>query len=267
MTAFDKNSVRNTLSVSFTVCLFCAFLTALAAVLLKSRQDTNTAYDRNITVLKAAGLLPERPDKANVAEIFKNIRPVMINLSDGKQISAKWDDAQKFDPESAGRSEDNGYALSADADVAGIKRMTKLASVFEVFGTEPDNTLKKIILPFYGAGLWGIMRGYLAFEPDAETISQIVFYDHKETPGLGGEVDNPKWQSLWKGRKAYRGDEIALRVIKSAGKETVSPYEVDGISGATITSRSVSEMIRFWLGTNGYFNYLRRMQHTAAGKD
>ena len=103
-----------------------------------------------------------------------------------------------------------------------------------------------------------MLYGYLALAPDARTIVGITFYQHKETPGLGGEVDNPRWKSLWPGRLAYdeRGNP-AIRVKKGpAGSVEEDPYQVDGLSGATITSRGVTNLLRFWLGDDGFGPYL-----------
>jgi Na+-transporting NADH:ubiquinone oxidoreductase subunit C len=118
--------------------------------------------------------------------------------------------------------------------------------------------LKAIILPIEGKGLWSTLYGYLALAPDANTVVGITFYDHGETPGLGGEVDNPRWQALWPNRKAYdaRGN-AALRVKKGrAGPPEEDPHQVDGLSGATITSRGVTALIQFWLGDDGFGPYL-----------
>jgi Na+-transporting NADH:ubiquinone oxidoreductase subunit C len=87
----------------------------------------------------------------------------------------------------------------------------------------------------------------------------ITFYEHGETPGLGGEVDNPRWKALWKGRKAFDASGNPVIDVKKgvAGPADTDPYNVDGISGATITSRGVGALVRFWLGDDGFGPYLK----------
>jgi Na+-transporting NADH:ubiquinone oxidoreductase subunit C len=97
-------------------------------------------------------------------------------------------------------------------------------------------------------------------------VRGITFYEQKETPGLGGEIANPRWQALWVGRKAYDAAwEPKLAVIKGrAGPPEQDPHKVDGLSGATITSVGISHIVRFWLSADGYAPYLERLRE--AGK-
>ena len=115
-----------------------------------------------------------------------------------------------------------------------------------------------VILPIEGKGLWSTLYGYLAVGRDGNTIRGITFYQHGETPGLGGEVDNPKWKALWPGRKAYDAEgHAAIGVIKGqAPGAAEAPHKVDGLSGATITSNGVTKLVRFWLGDGGFGKFL-----------
>jgi Na+-transporting NADH:ubiquinone oxidoreductase subunit C len=127
---------------------------------------------------------------------------------------------------------------------------------------DDSGALEMVILPIWGKGLWSTLYGFLALDSDLRTISGITFYDHKETPGLGGEVDNPRWKSLWRGRQAFdETGEVAIEVIKGrAGPPDEDPYLVDGLTGATITSRGVGNFVQFWLGEAGYGPYLDRLR-------
>jgi Na+-transporting NADH:ubiquinone oxidoreductase subunit C len=111
-------------------------------------------------------------------------------------------------------------------------------------------------------GLWSTLYGYLALEPDARTIQGLTFYKHGETPGLGGEVDNPRWKALWPGRLASDEDGTPkIAVVKGrAGSVSEDPYHVDGLSGATITSNGVTNLMHFWLGKNGFGPYLDKQR-------
>jgi len=119
-----------------------------------------------------------------------------------------------------------------------------------------------VVLPVEGKGLWSTLYGFLALDKDVNTIKGLTFYQHGETPGLGGEVDNPKWKALWPGRKAFGDDgQPKIAVIKGqAGPVAEDPYQVDGLSGATITARGVSHLVQFWLGTHGFGPYLKQFK-------
>jgi Na+-transporting NADH:ubiquinone oxidoreductase subunit C len=129
------------------------------------------------------------------------------------------------------------------------------------FIKENDKT-EKIVLPVYGKGLWSTMFGFIALDKDLKTVKGFTFFQHGETPGLGGEVDNPRWKKIWNGKQAFdEGGNIRIKVIK--GKVDASrpeaKYQIDGLSGATLTSRGVGNLVRFWLGENGYGPFLSRL--------
>ena len=140
-----------------------------------------------------------------------------------------------------------------------MQRLPDHALVYEVMDGERPSVA---VVPIEGYGLWSTLYGFLAVGQDGNTIQGITYYQHGETPGLGGEVDNPNWKALWPGRKIY-GDsgDPAIRVIKgTAGSAANAPYEVDGLTGATITSNGVTSMLDFWLGESGFKNYLKQFQ-------
>ena len=93
-------------------------------------------------------------------------------------------------------------------------------------------------------------------------MAGIGFYEHTETPGLGGEVDNPKWKASWVGKSAYDGDVLALEVIK--GKVDTSrdgaEYQIDGLAGATLTTRGVDNLIKYWLGDQGFKSFIENLK-------
>ena len=105
------------------------------------------------------------------------------------------------------------------------------------------------------------MYGFLAIDKDINTVRGLGFYEHGETPGLGGEVDNPNWKGIWKGKELYSSDgKLAIEVIKGAvdNSKAKAKHQVDGISGATITVRGVSNLVRYWLGDDGFSHYLAK---------
>ncbi len=153
-----------------------------------------------------------------------------------------------------------------EVDVAGL-----FSQKVKVSQTDADQTvyqvldgeeLDMIVLPVEGKGLWSTLYGFLALDSDMTTVRGIAFYQHGETPGLGGEIENPRWTGLWVGRKAFDSSwSPALKVIKGkAGSPEEAPHEVDGISGATLTGNGVSSLVEHWLGPDGYGPYLEKLR-------
>ena len=250
-------------TVGFTgiVCAVCSVLVSTSAVSLHERQKNNVVLDRQKKVLAVAGLLPDgRISRATIESIYqKNIRARVIDLASGEV--AEDIDVATFDQQAA--AQDPATSQVAPANAARVKRVPTYGMVYEVtHGANVD----LVVIPIEGKGLWSTLYGYLALGKDANTIAGITFYQHGETPGLGGEVDNPKWKSLWQGRKAFdeRG-EVRLSVIKgNAGPPASDPYQVDGLSGATLTSRGVSALVKFWLSETGFGPYLDKFRERSS---
>src|SRR5690606_15978626 len=141
--------------------------------------------------------------------------------------------------------------LDGKADIASIKRRENRATVYLV---EENGQLDTLILPVRGYGLWSTMQGFIAVKGDLNTVTGFGFYEHGETPGLGGEIDNPQWKALWPGKEVFNAEgEVALHVIKG-NVDRSSPAaknQVDGIAGATLTSNGVNYLLDFWLGESG----------------
>jgi Na+-transporting NADH:ubiquinone oxidoreductase subunit C len=125
-----------------------------------------------------------------------------------------------------------------------------------------------VVLPIEGVGMWGTVYGFIALGRDGSTVRGITFYDQKETPGLGGEIGNPAWQAIWRGRRIYDEKwEPRIVVIKGpAGPADKDPLRVDGLSGATITSNAISRLVAFWMGKDGWGKFLHHFR-TGKGED
>ena len=253
-----QGSVGYNLGFAAAVCLVCAVVVSSAAVALADRQERNAALDRQRNVLLAAGLASddERLDADAIAARSAGITPVVLTLSTGEVAPDV--DPVGFDQRAA--SIDSARSAAAPDNVAGVMRLPDEALVYEVRGEAGGVDL--VVLPVEGLGLWGTLYGFVALEGDLRTIRGLTFYEHKETPGLGGEVDNPRWKALWPGRLAFDDDlSPAIAVVKGlAGGVDEAPYAVDGLSGATITSRGVTNLLRFWLGPDGFGPYLARLR-------
>jgi len=247
-------SARYVVLFAVAVCAVCSVFVASSAVLLKERQDANKALDLQEKVLVVAGLMTPGEDieDAEIRRRFeKSIEPHIVELATGTLVEDI--DPAEFDQRKA--TSDPERSSLAPPNKAKVLRVPHDARVFHVV---ENGEIEKLIIPIEGKGLWSTLYGYLALDPDTRTIAGITFYQHGETPGLGGEVDNPRWKSLWPGRKAYDENwQPAITVVKGrAGPPEDDPYRVDGLSGATITSRGVSNLLAFWLGENGFGPYL-----------
>lgn len=240
------------------VCLVCSIVVSTSAVALRERQDRNKVLDRQTNVLVVAGLLDEgqKATSEEVAQLFAdNILIRAIDLASGEYDESV--DVAAYDQRKAVK--DPATSRTAPPNLAGVARLPETALVYQRVADEEVTTL---ILPIEGKGLWSTLYGFLALAPDTTTIDGITFYEHGETPGLGGEIDNPSWKSVWVGRQALDENwQPAVEVIKGhAGPVGEDPYRVDGISGATLTARGVSHLVRFWLGENGYEPFLENFR-------
>ncbi len=253
-----RHSTGYTFLFAGVVCVVCAVLVSSSAVSLSTLQQTNAKLDKQKNVLYAAGLADpsEALSADEVGRRFENVRAMAIRVEDGE--AATQIDPETFDARKAAIDPDTGRVAPPNASA--IKRMARHQVIYHV--VDEADEVGMIVLPIEGYGLWGTLYGFLALDADTRTVRGITYYEHKETPGLGGEVDNPNWKALWPGRTAFDDNgEWALTVIKGqAGSPGDDPYRVDGLSGATITSRSITNMLRFWLGDNGFGPYLEKFR-------
>ena len=187
----------------------------------------------------------------------------MIDLSRGETIGEdRFDEALNiadFDINEMARHAEYGQTVSPDADIAQIERMPKNMVVYYV---KDNGALKRIILPVYGRGLYSLLYGFLALDKNLKKVSGITFYEQGETAGLGGEIVNPRWQAIWQGKEVF-GDsgEVKLTVVKGQviADTPDAKHQIDGISGATLTTRGVDQLVKFWLGENGYGPFLNKL--------
>jgi Na+-transporting NADH:ubiquinone oxidoreductase subunit C len=236
------------------VCAVCSVFVSGAAVLLADRQAANIALDRQKKVLAVAGLIQDGENISGDAaqRLFdENIVEEMVDLESGAVLEGA--DAASFDQRKAAK--DPATSREAPPNAAKVRRVPDQGLVYRVV---QGGEFKSVIVPISGQGLWSTLYGYIALAADTQTVLGITFYEHGETPGLGGEIDNPRWKALWKGRKVYDGRGRPLINVKKglAGPADTDPYNVDGLSGATITSRGVGNLVRFWLGQDGFGPYL-----------
>lgn len=255
------NSISGTLTVATVLCVVCSVVVAGAAVGLRGKIEANKTLDRQKNVVLAAGLLKkEELSRESVNELFKEggrIRKELIDLETGQPVTEEQlEELSDYDPREAAKNPKLSVDIPSDADDAGIKRREKFAYVYKVVGD--SGKLEQIVIPIYGKGLWSTLYGFIALEKNINTVDGITYYEHGETPGLGAEIQNPDWQAKWVDKTVYDNGEVELSVIKGAVDATsdTAAYQVDGLSGATITSNGVTNMIHYWLGPDAFGPYL-----------
>jgi len=241
-----NDSIKKTFGVAALLCVVCAIVVSSAAVMLRPAQQANKLLDLKTNILASAGLLKAGVD---VETQFEQITTRIVDMETGRFTDAV--DAATYDQRKASKDPALSVELTGDEDIAKIKRRANYASVYIVEG---EQGIEKIILPIKGYGLWSTMYGFLALESDLQTVAGIGFYEHAETPGLGGEIDNPNWKASWVGKQAYSQSDLVLSVIKGrvdterAGSES----QIDGLAGATLTTRGVDKLVKYWLGEQGF---------------
>ena len=254
-------STKYIIGFAAVICLVCSVIVSGSAVSLKERQTINKQLDQKKKVLGVVGLYDSSeaitPDEIN-SRFADSIQARLVDLSKGNYVDISAEELAKYDQRKA--RQDPARSSAADANDAQVARVPNQALVYLFM---KGGEVEKLVLPVEGKGLWSTMYGYVALESDTTTIAGLTFYEHGETPGLGGEVDNPNWQALWPGRKAFDGSWVPkIDVIKGAAKPAdQDPYQVDGLSGATITSRGVGALLRFWLEDQRFGAYLANFRN------
>ncbi|MCS2609424.1 Na(+)-translocating NADH-quinone reductase subunit C [Halomonas dongshanensis] len=246
--AQGNNSIKKILTVALALCIVCSVIVSTAAVALRPAQQLNQELDRKTNILSVAGLYEPGMD---VESAFGDITARVVDLRTGEY-------SEEFDPDTydqfqASRDPASSRTLSGERDIAGLSRQENYATVYLVGDADSP---EQIILPIRGQGLWGLMRGYLSVEGDGDTLVGITYYEHSETPGLGAEVNNPRWQAQWEGKKIYPDEQSLTPAIRVARGSGSGDHQVDGLSGATLTSNGVTNMVQFWLSPEGFGNYL-----------
>lgn len=249
----SNDSIPKTITVAVLLCVVCSVLVSTAAVKLKPLQERNKALYTKKNILLAAGLMEEGKD---VEELFKQIKVKIVDLASGEYDEKI--DPQKYDQKVAAKDSAMSVMIPGAKDIAKIRRRALKIPVYLV---QKGDRTETYILPIHGKGLWSTMYGFLALKGDLNTVQGITFYDHGETPGLGGEIDNPLWQKQWVGKKLFDENWI-LRFDVLKGKvnqnKPAAIHQVDGLSGATLTTVGVKNMVRYWLDDHGYGKFLAR---------
>lgn len=258
----SNESTQRTLLVALGICLVCSIFVSAAAVSLKSRQEENKKLEKLKNILQVGDLIV--PGKGIEETFNERIESFIIDLETGEPIPAeKYDnilDLTDFDVKVLLNKAGFNKMIPPERDKPQIKKMPRYSIVYKV---KDGSDWSEIILPVYGKGLWSTMYGFIALDRDLQTIRGFTFYEHGETPGLGGEVDNPRWKQLWQGKKAFdENGNLIIEVIKGRVDPTQpeANHKIDGLSGSTLTTRGVNNLVNFWLGEDGFGPFLQKIR-------
>lgn len=259
----SNDTIRKTLIVAVLLSLVFSIVVSTAAVTLRPAQQHNEQLNLRSNMLQAAGLLSPGASDQEIEELFNEFEVHLVEMGTGETVSAdrvNAESAEAYDHRRAARNPDLSRAL--DDDPAGINRMVKYNKAYVL--RNDDGSIERIVLPVHGYGLWSTMYGFLALEGDANTVAGLGFYEHGETPGLGGEIDNPRWIAQWPGKKIYDEDgnfqEPRIRLVQGGADRDSDDiqHKVDGLSGATLTARGVERTMNFWLGDQAFAQFLEK---------
>jgi Na+-transporting NADH:ubiquinone oxidoreductase subunit C len=254
------DSVRKTITVALSVSLACSVLVTTTVVSMSGVQEENRRKSRMDRIFGDLNIL--RPGES-LEEAIKRIRPFLVDLQAGEALPEERHTAalnpDAFDVQAQAESPEYGRALPPEKDIAGLGRIPRYMVAYRVL---ENGAVDRYVFSIHGKGAWSTLYGVIALGRDLKTIEGITFYEHGETPGLGGEVDSRRWKSRWIGKRAFDDEgDLRIRVIRG----TVDPsapdarYRIDGISGATATTRGVDQLVRFWLGGEGYGPFIKKL--------
>ena len=213
MSSKTKETIKS-FSFALIMCLVCSSLLTSAAVGLKSRQQANQLADKQKNILQALDLIDSNQKYSvdTIKSVFdKSVKEVFISKT-GQILNSKSDDSMQL------------YVVGDNID--------------------------KYAIPFKAYGLWSWVKGYIAFDGDGKTVIGFTVYEHAETPGLGGECEKPWFKNQFKNKSIVNadGEFVSVGIAKGKIVDYVEPDQyvnnVDGMSGATITSKGIEKYLK-----------------------
>ncbi|MFP4556775.1 MAG: NADH:ubiquinone reductase (Na(+)-transporting) subunit C [Bacteroidales bacterium] len=219
-----------------------AALLSLASTALRPFQQKNVETEKRLDILRSVGraeaVLKAKNRHESVGEEFDRIivNQLVVNQA-GEEIDG-------VDP----------FTVNLKEELAKPDAEQNLP----VFIAQLDDSSTKYILPLRGRGLWGPIWGYLSLNDDLNTIYGASFAHQAETPGLGAEIANADFQEQFKGKKIFSNGKLVSVSVVKGGAPSDDPYGVDAVSGGTITSQGLEDMLLDCL--KGYQEYFKKLK-------
>lgn len=257
----SRSGVPRTVGVALGVSLVCSGLVSATVISLRAVQEENRSLSRMKMIVRDLKLGREAE---GFDETLRRIRPFLVNIEAGTPLPEDQYlgmlNPERFDVAVMANHPEYSTPLPRDRDMAGIGRMPRYMLAYRVL---EHNAVQSYLFSIFGKGLYSTLYGVIALEEDLSTVAGITFYEHGETPGLGGEVDNARWKNQWRGKQAFDDEgDVRIRVIPGE-VDPASPqarHQIDGLTGATFTTRGVDQLVRFWLGDDGYGPFIRKLR-------
>jgi Na+-transporting NADH:ubiquinone oxidoreductase subunit C len=255
----DKDSPLRALLVVLVTAVVCSSIVSASVVLLRPVQLNNKLLEQSQNIMRLSGQLPEqKPDDETVLELFKSLDARVVDV-DETSLETEFD-PYTFDERKAAGDPELSVAIPSGEDVASLGRRSRFKTVYLVW---EDGTLERVILPIRGAGMWSMIYGYLALESDFNTIAGATFYEQNETPGLGDQITQDYWLNQWTGKQLFDpAGEMLFHVAEGpvTPDSAAADFQVDALTGATVTANAVTALVQYWLGPNGYGPLLESMR-------
>ncbi|SDI97844.1 Na+-transporting NADH:ubiquinone oxidoreductase subunit C [Ferrimonas sediminum] len=252
--AFNKDSVLGTMTFSVVLCLLCSFMITGTVEVLKERKLVKKRSELKRYVLVAANI------QGDVEEMFdKHVTPMLVNLDSGETADLSEKEILDFDDRMAAINPDT--SVKPKKDLARIKRRANQARVFKV--VDDNGQLTSVVMPIHGKGLWSVVYGFVAIQPDLNTIEGMVVSEHGETPGLTDFLKDPQWLKGWHDKQIFDDSGKPVLAVVKGGAKAGDSHGVDGVSGATKTGRGLQKAVRFWFGPEGYQTFLNTLHKEA----
>jgi Na+-transporting NADH:ubiquinone oxidoreductase subunit C len=253
----ERESTVRTLAVAATVAFVCSLLVSGAVAWLRPIQLAYRSVEQNRAVLVAAGLAApgEVLDDRAVVARFLELEPRLVDLDAGRYVNADAAMIAAYDFRAAADDPVASREIAPERDTASLGQRPLLMPVYL---REEGGRLEAIVLPVYGRGMWATIHGYLVLDGDLQTVANVLFYEHGETPGIGDRIQNPGWIAQWAGKRAIGSDGTPVLRVGSGNADAAE--RVDAITGATITVNAVDGFVRYWLGADGYGPFLSALR-------
>lgn len=251
--------LRALLTVLVTAVICSAFVSG-SVVLLRPVQLNNQLLKSSGNIMQLSGLLPSgrSVEGEELLGLFKSLDARVVNID-----SAEFDptvDPYTFDARKAASDPGKSVAIPPAEDRARLGRRSRFEVAYLVWR---DGRLNRLILPVHGAGMWSMLYGYVALEADLNTLAGVIFYEQHETPGLGDQITRGYWENQWSGKRLCdETGELLFHVAEGpvVAGSAAADYQVDALTGATVTANSVTALMRYWFGPEGYGPLLKRLR-------